>query len=190
MILNLELLKAGDNPAWELAFKSFYNLITNVLFKYKGNSVSQEDLDDVATEAITKLLNDYVPQAQSIEELQKLVITIAKNQLRDLLDKRNAQKRGQGTDLSLDEIQETGEIDDKSPTPEQLVQIREKAFLVQAAIDQLPPKYAEVVTDYYFLNLKQQEIADKRGLKIGSIGVYLQRGIDALKPILINLHLL
>jgi DNA-directed RNA polymerase specialized sigma24 family protein len=38
-----------------------------------------------------------------------------------------------------------------------------------------------VVEESYLNGLTQQEIADKLGLKLGSIGVYLDRGLKALK---------
>ena len=56
--------------------------------------------------------------------------------------------------------------------------------MVRAALKQVPEQYRIVVEEFYFNGLTQQEIADRHGLKIGSIGVYLSRGKEALRKFL------
>ena len=185
----LEQLKAGEDAAWEEAYACFYALIVNVLGS-RFNDVPQGDLEDVAIEAITKLINKCVETAESIEELKRLVVEIAKNHLRDLLSKQKTAKRGGGEVDSLEAQPEGTQFKSGASTPAEHAVAAERAFLVNEAVSQLPEKYREVVQDFYFRGLKQQEIADQRGLKIGSIGVYLSRGMEALEPILKNMELL
>ena len=66
----------------------------------------------------------------------------------------------------------------------------EVSLLIDDALNSIPEKYRDVLTDYFYLDLKEREIAEKRGLKIGSVGVYKARGIEALRPILEGLKLL
>ena len=187
----LDHLKAGDDRAWNAAFKCFYNLAFNVL-EAVFHSLPEADLQDVVQEAIVSLINKYVQDAESVDDLKKLVVTIAKNEARDLIRHRKTQKGGQGKVDSLEELaSEKGfDIPDETIPPDELTQKVERALLIQEAVKQIPPKYGDVLTDHYFLGLSHKEIADKRGLKIGSVGVYLTRGKELLAPIFKNMSLL
>ena len=57
----------------------------------------------------------------------------------------------------------------------------ENAMILKRALLEVPEQYRRVVEEFYLKGLTQQEIADKLRLKIGSIGVYLDRGLKALK---------
>lgn len=189
MEFTLEQLKVGDRPSWDLAFNCFYGLVVNVL-SGGTNSICHADLEDIAIESITKLIESYVDKATSLEELKKLVITIAKNQFKDLLERLKAKKRGSGAVESLQDQPEGTDFASSSQSPDQDAQTAEISILVNEALNQIPEKYRDVVKDRYLLDMTQQEIAQKRGLKIGSIGVYINRGIEALEPILKKFELL
>jgi len=177
-------LQTGDESAWERAFQLFYSLAFNVL-KSRNYPLSEEDLQEIVPDAIIELIDNYVEKAENIVELNKLVITIAKNKAKDLLEKQRALKRGGGHVDSLEDDQPEGkEFKSDIADPSEEAEQAERALLLNAAIKNLPAKYAEVLYDSYILGLKQQEIADKRGLKIGSIGVYINRGLEQLKKIL------
>lgn len=191
MQFTLEQLRSGDPSAWDKAFGHFFGLLMGMLGA-RFQTLAIQDHEDVARDAILKLIDHCVDTAQSLEELTKAVVVIARNLALDELDKRKAQKRGEGKIESLEGQPEGTEPLSSSspPTPLQEVEQQEQAFLVRAAVEQLPERYRDVLLDYYFLGLKQQEIADKRGMKIGSIGVYLARGQELLEPILKNLGVL
>ena len=57
----------------------------------------------------------------------------------------------------------------------------ENALILAEALKGVPEQYRKVVEDFYLKGSTQQEIADRHGLKIGSIGVYLDRGLKALR---------
>ena len=68
----------------------------------------------------------------------------------------------------------------KKLTPDEVTHIIIMAELLDHALRRIDRRYSDVVRDSYFARLTHQEIADKRGLAIGSIGKYLERGLDAL----------
>ena len=187
---SLDQLKAGDNQAWNRAFSCLNGLAFNVL-KGTYNSLSEADLQEVCQDAIISLIEHYVEQAESIDDLKKLVITIAKNKARDLFDKQNAGMRSRALTESLNATDDNGlplvaekNLISDAADPAGMADRVERAFLLNEAIKELPPKQADLLRDYYFGELKQQEIADKHGLKLSSVGGYLNRALESLEKIL------
>ena len=45
----------------------------------------------------------------------------------------------------------------------------------------LKPEHLAIITDFYQYRLSYEEIAAKHGIAVGSVGVYLKRGLDALR---------
>ena len=48
---------------------------------------------------------------------------------------------------------------------------------------ELKPPLGEVLSDFYLHGLRYEEIARKHGLAVGSVGVYLKRGLEAIRRI-------
>ena len=71
--------------------------------------------------------------------------------------------------------------DERQERPDALVLQGENALILAEALKQVPEHYRDVVEDFYLEGFTQQEIADRHGLKIGSIGVYVDRGLKALR---------
>jgi len=46
---------------------------------------------------------------------------------------------------------------------------------------ELKPPQGEILADFFLWNLSYQEIAKKRGVAVGSVGVYLKRGLETLR---------
>jgi len=175
-------LRDGNPDAWEKAYSVFFELAFNVL---KGRyPLSHHDLEDLAQETIITLIDKFVEQAEDVASLSKMVITIAKNKAKDLLRLRNAQKHGGGAVESLEGQPEGTQFKSEAADPEMEAERAEKALLLGVAVKKLPRNLAEVVEDCYFLSLAHKEIAEKRGLKIGSIGVYINRALVKLHKIL------
>jgi DNA-directed RNA polymerase specialized sigma24 family protein len=41
----------------------------------------------------------------------------------------------------------------------------------------------EILSDFFLRGLRYEEIANKRGVAVGSVGVYLKRGLKAMRRI-------
>ena len=192
----LDQLRSGDEPAWEKAFKCLYGLAFNVL-KRNVVSLNEADLQEAAQDAVIEIIEKYVAKVPSVEDLKRLVITIAKRKALDQIRKQQAEKRGKNVtvrigDINLEEDDEKEEKYFKSttPTPEEVADQVERAYLMEIALQQIKTKYADVLRDSFFLGLPHKEIAAKRGLKIGTIGVYITRGMEELAPLLRSSNLL
>jgi RNA polymerase sigma factor (sigma-70 family) len=178
----LEQLQSGDREAWRRAYDCLSVLILSVL-QARSTSVSWPELEDISIDTVAKLVEGIAGVTGGVEGLKKLAITIALNQLRDRLDAQKAQKRGAGKVESLDAQPPGLDYKSEGTTPDQDAEAAERAFLLNEALEEIPERYRDVLKDAYFLGLKQREIAAKRSLSIGSVGVYLDRGLVALRPL-------
>jgi RNA polymerase sigma-70 factor, ECF subfamily len=174
--VEIEQLKAGDRIAWNRAWEILYAISLSVCYT-TASTLNHQDHEDVAAESITEVV-EYIEKVGSFEECKKLVVTISKNRLLDRFRHASAGKRdGKLTDS----IEETEGFDPKDESQERP---DERNLMLKEGLKQIPEQYRKVVEDFYLKGLKQQEIADKHGLAIGSIGNYLQRGLAALHDIL------
>ena len=51
------------------------------------------------------------------------------------------------------------------------------------SLAELKPPLGEVLSDFFLHGLRYEEIAKKRGMAAGSVGVYLKRGLEAMRRI-------
>ena len=188
MDVEIEQLKAGDRAAWNRAWEILYAISLSVCCSSAPN-LNHQDHEDVAVEAITEVI-EYVEKVPSFEECRKLVVTISKNRLLDRFRHRGAQKRDGNLTESIEETEGFDPKDESLELPDVLVAKGELALILAGALKQIPEQYRKVVEDFYLKEMKQQEIADKHGLAIGSIGNYLRRGLEALHEVLKKKELL
>jgi RNA polymerase sigma factor (sigma-70 family) len=180
----LDQLKTGDRIAWDHAFEFFYGVIHNTISGSVGKVITKEDIEDIALQGIVRLIQKQVKLESSSQSLKKWVSTTVKNLVKDLVRNRLAQKRGAGMVDSIEDSPSAWEAASESLSPDQIVAKTEDFRIIQEAMSQVNEKYRVIAEDFYYLELTHQEIADKRGLKIGSIGVYLNRAYEACMAIL------
>ena len=179
MDVEIEQLKAGDRLAWNRAWEILYTISLSVCCS-TASTLNHQDHEDVAVEAINEVV-DYIEKVDSFEECKKLVVTISKNRLLDRFRHRSAQKRDGNLTESLEAKEDFDAADATQQQPDALVLVGENALILAEALKEVPDQYRKVVEDFYLKGSTQQEIADRHGLKIGSIGVYLDRGLKALR---------
>lgn len=179
MEVEIEQLRTGDRTAWNRAFEILYAISLSVCCS-QAPTLNHQEHEDVAAEAITEVM-DYVEKVGTFEECKKLVVKISKNRLLDRFRSIATLKHGAGKVESLEAKEGFDAVDPAQQQPDALVVKGENALILAAALKEVPEKYRKVVEDFYLKGSTQQEIADRHGLKLGSIGVYLQRGLEALR---------
>lgn len=73
--------------------------------------------------------------------------------------------------------------EDEREQPEALYEQAEQRRELEALIDHLPPHFRDLVSLYYFEELSQKEIADILNLPLGTVKVYIHRGIRLLRKL-------
>ena len=181
---DLDALKTGDASTWNEAFAWLWPTVFAVA-KLKLQPYLPNEIEDVAIESIEQLVNK-VPNVKSVEELRPLAASIAHHRAVSLLRKRFAKKRGEGKPDSPDEESEGGVIRNEPATSHSPLEDLEQAELeerLRKSLKELKTPMAEILSDFFLHGLRYEEIASKRGVAVGSVGVYLKRGLETMRRI-------
>jgi DNA-directed RNA polymerase specialized sigma24 family protein len=54
---------------------------------------------------------------------------------------------------------------------------------LQGSLKELKPPQGEILADFFLHGLRYEEIAKKRAVAVGSVGVYLKRGLEVMRRI-------
>jgi RNA polymerase sigma factor (sigma-70 family) len=193
-------LKVADNRAdeekmWLDAYPQLKTETLSVLIA-KRFPLSEQDLLAVTDDSILKVREKNPQLVKTIEDLKRYLFTIATNAALDKIKANQADIRGGNITDSIEEMppgKETAAGDDQAPGfdvasdthhPGESLVASEKRSLLMKALAKLPKKYAQVLVDLHWHGLKHEEVAKKRGLKIGSIGVYNKRAMQMLAVVL------
>jgi RNA polymerase sigma factor (sigma-70 family) len=179
---NLLALQHGDADAWDEAFRWLWPTAF-VVAQLKLQPYLPEDIEDVAIEALEELV-EKVQQVKEVEELKPLTASIAHNLAVSRLRERFAAKRGVGVTESLDARQDREEdnfelVAGNSPLAE-LGQL-ELGGLLRELQTELKPEQRAILNDFFVRGLTYEQIAAKHNVAVGSVGVYLKRGLEAMR---------
>ena len=182
--MNLRALQAGDAEAWDDTFRWLWPVVLAVA-QLKLQPYLPNEAEDVAIEALEELV-PKVREVKAVEELKPLAASIAHHRAVSLLRQRFAKKRGEGKTESLDAwTDEEGCQHEPASNASPLAELEqaELAQRISQSLAELKPPLGEVLADFFLHGLRYEEIARKHGLAVGSVGVYLQRGLKAIRRI-------
>jgi len=180
----LSALKTGDASAWDDAFSWLWPTVFTVA-KLKLQPYLPNEVEDVAIESIEQLVAK-MPGVKSVEELKPLVASIAHHRAVSLLRERFAKKRGEGKTGSLDAQPDEGANPHEpalSDSPLADLEQKELAQRLSKSLAELKKPMGDILSDFFLNGLRYEEIAKKRGVAVGSVGVYLKRGLEAMRRI-------
>src|SRR5437879_6243641 len=179
---NLQALQRGEAEAWDEAFRWLWPAAFAVA-QLKLQPFLPQDVEDVAIEALEALV-DKVREVRSVEELKPLVASIAHHKAVSRLRGASSLKRGSGQTGPLDAHgEEAGDCPaaGTANSPLDSLDQKELAERVSDTLAALKPPLGEVLSDFFLEGLRYEEIAKKRGIAVGSVGVYLKRGLEAMR---------
>ncbi len=180
----LSALQRGDPEAWDEAFRWLWPVAFAVA-ELKLKPVLPGDVEDVAIETLEEIV-DKVRDVKRVEELKPLTASIAHNLSVSRLRERFAKKRGAGQTESLEALQSDGNDPDEvaeGTSPLAALEQTELAELLAEIQSELKADQRAVLSEFFIHGLSYEEVAKKRGLAIGSVGVYLKRGLEAVRKL-------
>ena len=181
---DLRALQHGDAAAWDMAFPWLWPAAFGAA-QVTLQPYLPAEVEDVAIESLEALV-EKVRELKSVEELKPLVASIAHHRAVSLLRERFAKKRGEGRTGSLDPVLEGAEVDYPDPladSPLAVIEQKELAERLSQTLSELKPPQCVILTDFFLNGLSYEGIARKHGIPIGSVGVYLKRGLETLRRI-------
>ncbi len=180
----LQALQEDDAEAWDQVFRWLWPVVLAVA-QLRLQPYFPNEAEDVAIEALEELV-PKVREVETVEELRPLAASIAHHRAVSLLRERFARKRGAGKTESLEAVQAESGADCPDPgadSPLAEVEQKELAQRISRSLAELKPPLGEVLSDFYLRGLRYEEIARKHGLAVGSVGVYLKRGLETIRRI-------
>jgi RNA polymerase sigma-70 factor, ECF subfamily len=181
---DLQALQQGDAEAWSGAFEWLWPTAFAVA-QSKLQPFLPGEIEDVAMETLEELV-EKVREIKRVEELKPLAASIAHHRAVSLLRERFAKKRGEGRTESLEAVQEANMADCPDPTadsPLDALEQKELAERLSGTLSELKPPQGAILTDFFLNGLSYEGIVRKHGIPIGSVGVYLKRGLETLRRI-------
>lgn len=177
----IQRCKNGDVGAFDELFKRYEKRVFNCAFHICGN---YHDASDITQEAFIRVFNSvqtFRGDANFLTWIYRIVTNV-------YLDERKKSKAHRQTSLDeyieLDENSVTRQIVDSNPLPAEIFESKERAEIVQTAINALPEYQRIIVTLYHIDSLSYDEIADVLQLPIGTVKSRLNRARLALAEIL------
>lgn len=181
-VANLNALKRGDEAAWDAAFQWLWPTAFAVA-KLKLEPFLPAEVEDVAIEALETLV-EKVRDVAAVEELKPLLASITHHRAVSLLRERFAQKRGAGQVESLDAPAADGESKPDAPAPGDpldALDLNELSRVLAELQHDLKPEYRAILSDFFLAGLSYEQIAIKRQVATGTVGVYLKRGLESVR---------
>ena len=179
---DLKALQRGDAAAWDAVFPWLWPAASGAA-RVTLQPYLPAEVEDVAIEALEELV-EKVREVKSVEELKPLVASIAHHRAVSRLRQHFAAKRGSGQTESLDaKRQETGEPFGVASLDSPLAALEQKelAAVLGKLLAELKPPQGDLLADFFLHGLSYEEMAKKHGLAIGSVGVYLKRGLETVR---------
>jgi RNA polymerase sigma-70 factor (ECF subfamily) len=176
---------AGDVAAFEELVRRYSRPIYNFTLRMLGN---REDADDVAQDVFVQVYR-ALPRSRTDLPFKPWLYTVARNKCLDFLKRRRPLSF---SDVDADE--EDGEgiaamIADPAPLPEELAERVDLQRLLGAAIQELPPRYREVVALRYAAELSFEEISVALGIPENTAKTHFHRAKTLLRAHLVESHL-
>lgn len=171
-------LEKGDQKAFAELLQRYRESVYFMMLKMCGNKDDAEDLTIEAFGRAFKKLEQYSPDYAFSTWLFK----IASNNAIDFI-----RRKKQMTSVSLDNKIENSENKEHSSNirsqvldPEENFIKKQKIEQVRVLVDNLKPKYKEMIELFYFHEMSHEEISQKLNLPIGTIKAQLFRARDLL----------
>jgi RNA polymerase sigma-70 factor (ECF subfamily) len=169
--------------AFEILVERYKNPLINYVFRFIGD---YEACADIVQETMVKVYR-YKDSYSSIAKFSTWIYTIAGNLARTEYQRRKRRKL-----FSIDSYgenkDETYEIPDESYRPDVITDSGIKDKIIQDALLKVSKAYREVVILRDIQNLSYEEIAEIKGLNVGTVKSRINRGRAQLQKLLKDIY--
>jgi len=176
--VDLKRLRGDDQETWRETFEKLFPVGYRV---GRREGLSEADAKEVAQVALIEIAKPgFLEKIETCQDLENIFKAIAWRRSVDLYRRKKTSKRGSGRVDSLDAMVEEGKGDFVeylfARDFREQVEIAELMdFLRQVMEKDLNGKERGILFDRFTLGLKIREIAEKRDVAKGSVGVMLDR---------------
>ena len=174
-------LDTGDPKAYNQLMKLYRDPIYFMLYEKVGDQELAKDLTIEALGKAFKKLHLYTPDYA----FSTWLYTVARNNCIDYLRKTKLPT------ISIDKMmldadgkRNTFNLKSNDPNPEKLMIKKQRIAILRQIVDQLKPKYRDLVKLRYFKELSYEEIAETLEVPLGTVKAQLHRSREQLFKIM------
>lgn len=171
-------LKDNQPLAWRQAFAALYPIAWHGAGHARWK-LSNEDREEVASEALAEVARQ-ISTFNKWSEITALTFVVARRRSISRLRALLAQKRGASTSASVS-FDELGEILQATESLQAAGGLPEIAETMAKLVQGLGEPAASMVREFLHEGASYQEIADRRGKPIGTVGTIIYRALQELK---------
>jgi RNA polymerase sigma-70 factor (ECF subfamily) len=180
-LLLVDLARNGNEKAFATLMNRYRDSIYFMLLKMVNNISDAEDLTIEAFGKAFRNLESYTPEFAFSTWLFK----IATNNCIDFIRKK------QSSPSTLDQVQDdldsiTRNIQSDLPDPEEALINDQKIAVLRSVVNQLKPRYRQLIELRYYKEYSYEEIASELSLPIGTVKAQLFRAKSLLYNIFIK----
>lgn len=174
---------SGDRERFELLVERYQTRLVNYLYRMVRNLEEAHDLTQEVFIRVYQALDRYDSQYR----FSTWLFRVAQNAAIDVIRKRRIQlvpltrRADEGSDATVDL-----ELADGQPSALESLQGRELDASIRAAIDTLPWEYRELILLRHYGELAYEEIAEVKGMPLGTVKNKLFRARQMLKQQLLG----
>ena len=181
LLLINRALASGDPKAYNELMKLYRDPIYFMLYEKVGDQELAKDLTIEALGKAFKKLHMYTPDYT----FSTWLYTVARNNCIDYLRKHKLPTISIDK-MMLDEDGKRNTFDLKSndPNPESVMIKKQRIAILRQIVDQLKPKYRDLVKLRYFKELSYEEIATLLEIPLGTVKAQLHRSREQLFKIM------
>lgn len=166
----IERFQKGDLYAFDLIVKRYKDQLLNFVFRFVGN---QEEAEDIVQETFLRVYRKRKAYKR-IAKFSTWIYTIAGNLSRTELRRRKRRKLFSISDLGFED--KDYEISDEVYNPENQVDGLIQEEIIHREINQLSPKFREVIVLRDIQELSYEEISKIIKVPIGTVKSRVNRG--------------
>ena len=165
-----------DERAYAELMEKYRDSIFYMMLKMVKNT---DDADDLTIEAFGKafnLLHQYTPNYA----FSTWLFRIATNNCIDFIRKKRMNTFSLDKDIDTEDGKMTMDVRDEMLNPEERIIRKQKIRIMREIVDQLKPRYKNLVVLRYFREYSYEEIAEETDLPIGTVKAQLFRAREQL----------
>jgi RNA polymerase sigma-70 factor (ECF subfamily) len=162
-----------------VAFRRLYDATAPSLFGVALRIVRQRDrAEEVLQDAFVNVWNRAAGYQVTMSQPMTWLTAIVRNRA---LDELRGGVRHKAESLDDEESGATSEIEDTRPNPQGLLEQAADALAIRGCLDEIDGPQRQCLALAYYHGFSHSEVADHIGSPIGSVKVWLRRGLDKLK---------
>jgi RNA polymerase sigma-70 factor (ECF subfamily) len=178
----IELAVSGDQRAYQWLMQRYRKSVYYLILRMVRNP---DDAEDITQESFAKAFAS-LPNFDAKYAFSTWLFRIATNNSIDFIRKQKMQlfSLNNSTRNSDDEVAPVIEIKDNELIGYEKLMLQQRKELLQLAINQLPPRYRQLVELRYFREFSYEEVAEELKLPLGTVKAQLHRARELLNEAL------